>query len=233
MTIQVAAMALQSNAAVLSSAFFSTDMAALTRTRHESNSLKSSSRAPRCVLQPELQQAPTAKRRTVVASSTVVEQAVKAGAASTAHLQVEPLKESSLQGLDRQSGMQVMLSAVIDMAEKYVIPLMEPRERTSRTDPRVQLGGNFAPVEESPAQKVLEVKGTIPKCLNGAYIRNGGNPKFTPTAGFHYFDGDGMLHVVRIKDGAATHCCRFVQTNRSGALQYAAQFSLQWRTAFT
>ena len=143
---------------------------------------------------------------------TVLEQLVEAEASPARHLRVEVLPQQSLR---RPSGMQTMLAGVLDMAEKYVVPLVEPREKTLRTDPRIQLEGNFAPVEESPPTRALEVKGTIPACLNGAYIRNGGNPKFQPTGGFHYFDGDGMLHVVRIKDGTATHCCRFTRTNRS------------------
>jgi len=111
------------------------------------------------------------------------------------------------------SRMQELLSAALYAIESF-IPLIEQRERTFRTDPRAQLEGNFAPVEESPPRPVMGVTGTIPKCLNGAYVRNGGNPQFAPAAGFHCFDGDGMLHVVRIKDGEATHCCRFTRTNR-------------------
>nr|QCP71052.1 9-cis-epoxy-carotenoid dioxygenase [Pohlia nutans] len=110
------------------------------------------------------------------------------------------------------SRVQELVSAALSVAERF-IPLIEPRERTSRTDPRVQLQGNFAPVEESPPRAAV-VTGTLPACLNGAYVRNGGNPQFAPAAGYHYFDGDGMLHVVRIKDGAATHSCRFTRTNR-------------------
>lgn len=111
------------------------------------------------------------------------------------------------------SRVQDLVSAVLSAVESF-IPLIEPDEHPLRTNPRLQLKGNFAPVEESPPRRVLAITGRIPKCLNGAYIRNGGNPQFAPSAGFHVFDGDGMLHVVRIKDGEATHCCRFTKTNR-------------------
>jgi hypothetical protein len=189
-------MALQSNAMVLSSAFFGSNLGVLSGGRGEVNVC--SLEPVRCGLQSEPRRVSPAKRRqrTVVqkvalqenraTSAAVLEQAMKLEAAATA-------------GRLQPSNLQVMLSAAIDMAEKYVLPLIEPRERTPRTDPRIQLEGNFAPVEESPPQRALHVTGTIPACLNGAYIRNGGNPKFTPTAGFHNFDGDGMLHVVRIK----------------------------------
>ncbi|KAJ0010507.1 hypothetical protein Pint_33331 [Pistacia integerrima] len=52
------------------------------------------------------------------------------------------------------------------------------------------------------------------ECLNGEFIRVGPNSKFSPVAGYHWFDGDGMVHGVRIKDGRATYVSRFVKTSR-------------------
>lgn len=108
-----------------------------------------------------------------------------------------------------------LLSAICDMAER-LIGMAEPRPRPMWMDPIIQLEGNLAPVDESPPQLVLEVCGTIPACLaGGAYIRNGGNPLHMPTGGYHYFDGDGMLHVLMFNDGeAVTHCCRYIKTSR-------------------
>lgn len=60
----------------------------------------------------------------------------------------------------------------------------------------------------------MDITGTIPQCLNGVYLRNGPNPLHMPKAGYHPFDGDGMIHAVRIRNGEATHACRFTQTNR-------------------
>ncbi|CAI5935264.1 unnamed protein product [Closterium sp. NIES-64] len=47
------------------------------------------------------------------------------------------------------------------------------------------------------------------ECLNGEFVRNGPNPKFAPTFSYHLFDGDGMLHGVRIKDGKASYVNRW------------------------
>lgn len=107
------------------------------------------------------------------------------------------------------------LSAICDVAES-LIAMVEPRHRPLRADPVIQLEGNFAPVDENPPQAVLQVSGSIPTCLlGGAYIRNGGNPLHMPTGGYHFFDGDGMLHVLMFNDGeAVTHCCRYTKTSR-------------------
>ncbi|KAK4401033.1 putative carotenoid cleavage dioxygenase 4, chloroplastic [Sesamum angolense] len=56
------------------------------------------------------------------------------------------------------------------------------------------------------------VEGSLPSCLDGAYIRNGPNPRFIPPGPYHLFDGDGMLHMIRISRGEATFCSRYVKT---------------------
>ncbi|KAK4797941.1 hypothetical protein SAY86_030267 [Trapa natans] len=45
-------------------------------------------------------------------------------------------------------------------------------------------------------------------------MRIGPNPKFSPIAGYHWFDGDGMVHGLRIKNGSATYVSRYVRTSR-------------------
>lgn len=84
----------------------------------------------------------------------------------------------------------------------------------STADPAVQLAGNFFPVPESPVQHELEVEGTLPDCLEGVYVRNGANPMFEPVAGHHLFDGDGMLHAIRFRQGLASYASRFTRTHR-------------------
>ncbi|GKV27488.1 hypothetical protein SLEP1_g36659 [Rubroshorea leprosula] len=101
-----------------------------------------------------------------------------------------------------------LTSKLIDWVEKLIVKLMYYPQ------PLHYLSGNFAPVDETPPTTDLIVKGYLPECLNGEFVRVGPNPKFAPVAGYHWFDGDGMVHGVRIKDGKATYVSRFVTTSR-------------------
>ncbi|MFN8644216.1 MAG: carotenoid oxygenase family protein [Candidatus Binatia bacterium] len=58
----------------------------------------------------------------------------------------------------------------------------------------------------------LDVVGTIPADLDGAYLRNTENPVHDSLGHYHPFDGDGMLHMIRFADGRATYRNRFVRT---------------------
>ncbi|PON40749.1 Carotenoid cleavage dioxygenase [Trema orientale] len=102
-----------------------------------------------------------------------------------------------------------LTSKLIDWFEKLVVKLMHDSSR-----PQHYLSGNFAPVHEMPPTEDLPVIGYLPQCLNGEFVRVGPNPKFPPVAGYHWFDGDGMVHGVRIKDGKATYVSRYVRTSR-------------------
>ncbi|EYU25448.1 hypothetical protein MIMGU_mgv1a020965mg [Erythranthe guttata] len=82
-------------------------------------------------------------------------------------------------------------------------------------DPHHVLSGNYAPVDhELPptACEVVEGYSNIPRCLNGVYLRNGPNPQFLPRGPHHLLDGDGMIQMVRISDGGATFCRRYIKT---------------------
>ncbi len=73
------------------------------------------------------------------------------------------------------------------------------------------LSGNNAPVFDELTVTDLEVKGTIPKELQGRYFRNGANPQ-TGTSD-HWFIGDGMVHGIEISDGKANwYRNRYVRT---------------------
>ncbi|EAY83911.1 hypothetical protein OsI_39134 [Oryza sativa Indica Group] len=102
--------------------------------------------------------------------------------------------------------------------EGFITNVLERPHALPRTaDPAVQIAGNFAPVGEQPPVRSLPVSGRIPPFINGVYARNGANPHFEPTAGHHLFDGDGMVHAVRIRNGAAeSYACRFTETARLG-----------------
>ncbi|MEI2643311.1 MAG: carotenoid oxygenase family protein, partial [Candidatus Nanopelagicales bacterium] len=76
------------------------------------------------------------------------------------------------------------------------------------------LSGCFAPIDSECDRRDLEVvAGEIPLELNGTYMRNGGNPRFTPLGGFVYpFEGDAMVHAVHLADGTASYRNRFIRT---------------------
>jgi carotenoid cleavage dioxygenase-like enzyme len=74
------------------------------------------------------------------------------------------------------------------------------------------LDGNFAPVHKEITTQTLKVIGELPDDLSGMFVRNGPNPQWTPIGQYHWFDGDGMLHGVRISNGKATYRNRYVQT---------------------
>ncbi|HEY9804665.1 MAG TPA: carotenoid oxygenase family protein [Leptolyngbyaceae cyanobacterium] len=74
------------------------------------------------------------------------------------------------------------------------------------------LEGNFAPVREEITTDALKVIGEIPPDLSGMFVRNGPNPQWTPIGKYHWFDGDGMLHGVRLHNGKATYRNRYICT---------------------
>ncbi|WP_156472039.1 carotenoid oxygenase family protein [Sphingorhabdus sp. M41] len=72
--------------------------------------------------------------------------------------------------------------------------------------------GAWTPVFEELATDDLEIIGTIPADIDGLYIRNTENPVHDSIGRYHPFDGDGMIHTIRLKDGKATYRNRFVRT---------------------
>lgn len=102
-----------------------------------------------------------------------------------------------------------LTAKAIDLLEWVIVKLMHDSSK-----PLHYLQGNFAPADETPPLNDLVVQGHLPECLNGEFVRVGPNPKFAPVAGYHWFDGDGMIHGLRIKDGKATYVSRYVRTSR-------------------
>lgn len=102
---------------------------------------------------------------------------------------------------------------IFDTFDDIINNLIDPPLRPA-FDPSLVLSGNFAPVNELPPTECEVIQGSLPSCLDGAYIRNGPNPQYHPRGPYHLFDGDGMLHSLRISKGRATLCSRFVKTNK-------------------
>lgn len=82
-------------------------------------------------------------------------------------------------------------------------------------DPRSEryLSDLFAPIIDEIDVQDLRVDGDLPPELDGDYLRNGPNPRFSPLGRYVFpLDGDGMLHRVRIRDGKVAYGNRFVRT---------------------
>jgi len=66
------------------------------------------------------------------------------------------------------------------------------------------LEGPYAPVQSETTETRLPVRGQLPHELQGILTRIGPNPLQVPNpAIYHWFTGDGMVHGVRMSDGAA------------------------------
>ena len=78
--------------------------------------------------------------------------------------------------------------------------------------PNPFLEAGFAPVRDEITVEALPVRGAIPPELDGVYLRNGPNPAYKPLSYTFPFDGDGMVHALRLRDGHAAYRNRFVLT---------------------
>ena len=75
------------------------------------------------------------------------------------------------------------------------------------------LAGVFEPVVDEVDLVDLPVVGALPADLDGVYLRNGPNPRFSPIGSYIYpLDGDAMVHAIRISEGRASYSNRFVRT---------------------
>ncbi len=74
------------------------------------------------------------------------------------------------------------------------------------------LGGAFTPQYEEFNAADMKVTGTIPRDIDGVYLRNTQNQVHEPLGRFHIFDGDGMVHMMSFHDGKAEYRNRFVRT---------------------
>ncbi|KAL0006833.1 hypothetical protein SO802_008335, partial [Lithocarpus litseifolius] len=83
-------------------------------------------------------------------------------------------------------------SKMIDFVEKVMVKFTYHNNHSSL--PHHYLSGTFTPVsEKTPPTTNLLVEGHLLECLNGEFVRVGPNPKFTPVAGYNWFDGDGCV----------------------------------------
>ncbi|CAI0410156.1 unnamed protein product [Linum tenue] len=107
-----------------------------------------------------------------------------------------------------------LTSLALTAADDFINTVIDPPgPHCPSTDPASVLSGNFSPVDELPPTECHVIHGSLPPCLDGAYIRNGPNPQFHPRGPYHLFDGDGMLHALAISRARPpTLCSRYVKT---------------------
>ena len=72
--------------------------------------------------------------------------------------------------------------------------------------------GIYAPVTSEITAEDLQVRGEIPRDLNGVYLRNGPNRRYDAPGRYHWFDGDGMIHAIHFENGKARYQNRWVRT---------------------
>ncbi len=72
--------------------------------------------------------------------------------------------------------------------------------------------GAWTPVFEELDLDDLEIIGAIPADIDGLYVRNTENPVHDSLGRYHPFDGDGMIHTIRLQNGKASYRNRFVRT---------------------
>jgi carotenoid cleavage dioxygenase len=97
----------------------------------------------------------------------------------------------------------------------YSAPYSAAAEGSAAANP--YLDGNFAPVTtELTIEEPLPMDGAIPDGLEGLLLRNGPNPAMVPDPSrYHWFAGDGMVHAVELRDGAAvSYRNRWVRTRK-------------------
>ncbi|KAL2235134.1 probable carotenoid cleavage dioxygenase 4, chloroplastic [Sesamum indicum] len=139
-------------------------------------------------------------------------------------------KTSQITGTKKHSNLLANLFKSLDgFICNFVDPPLGPA-----IDPKLVLTGNYAPVDELPPTVCEVEEGSLPPCLDGAYIRNGPNPQFIPRGPYHFFDGDGMLHCIRISKGKPTFCSRYVKTYKYNMeREFGSPVVINYFSAFT
>jgi carotenoid cleavage dioxygenase-like enzyme len=85
------------------------------------------------------------------------------------------------------------------------------------------LNGAWTPNFEEYDDDAMEVIGEIPADIDGIYVRNTENPVHDSIGKYHPFDGDGMLHMMQLKNGKASYKNRFIRTRGFLAEQEAGE----------
>jgi carotenoid cleavage dioxygenase-like enzyme len=95
------------------------------------------------------------------------------------------------------------------------VPDLQPVDPTTHP----YLSGRFAPISDEIEASDLDVEGTLPEGLVGAYLRNGPNEMFPPLGSYSFpMEGDAMVHGVWLDgEGGARYKNRWVRTKGMAA----------------
>ena len=74
--------------------------------------------------------------------------------------------------------------------------------------------GMWSPIKEQAEHIQLDIQGILPPELRGSYYRNGPNPLILNQPGYHQFDGDGMVHCIKINSNKAFYTNRWIETDK-------------------
>jgi hypothetical protein len=106
-----------------------------------------------------------------------------------------------------------MLFTPLDILwERLIIKARDKQGKDKKPNPI--LIQNFGPINRQQSYKLTKVtSGTVPDDINGVYLRNGPDAKYIPdNKSHHWFDGDAMIHAVRIKDGKLYYCNKWLES---------------------
>ncbi|KAL0297447.1 UNVERIFIED_CONTAM: putative carotenoid cleavage dioxygenase 4, chloroplastic [Sesamum radiatum] len=159
--------------------------------------------------------------------------AAASSSSSPARTQLHTTKQSKTRQITPRKNHSNLLANLFKSLDGFISDFVDPPLRPS-IDPKLVLSGNYAPVDELPPTVCEVEEGSLPPCLDGAYIRNGPNPQFIPRGPHHLFDGDGMLHSIRISKGKPTFCSRFVKTYKYNVeREFGSPVAINYFSAFT
>lgn len=103
-----------------------------------------------------------------------------------------------------------------------LIDRLPPVASSLRPSNHPYLSGAWTPQhEEVTADDLPVIEGSIPRDIDGVYLRNTENQLHQPLGKYHPFDGDGMIHQIDFARGRASYRNRWVRTRCFAAEQEA------------
>ena len=117
----------------------------------------------------------------------------------------------------------LLFSRLDNHFEKKLVAEIKAKGNDKKLDPLLR--GNFAPCGREMSYEVANiVQGKIPTDITGIYMRNGPDPVYLPeNKCHHWFDGDAMIHGMRIKNGQLYYCNRWMKCDKFKAHKEAGK----------